>query len=856
MTGLFRKHGQALVDNGYSIIPIPPGRKGPTVDDWQNQPAKTASRFNELAQDHPRDGIGILTKHTPAIDIDCYDQRIVDACMEWCRDNIGDAPLRIGKAPKSLLLYAADKPFRKVTSARYYDPEHPEADPKKKGQRLEVLGDGQQFVAYHIHPETNRPYEWVNDWENPLEVPALDLTVMTEEHARLACREFERLCEEAGWERLGAGSATAAADAEEGDALSEILPPDETEDEVERLKSALKAIEGDVASTYDYDQWRNVLFALKWTRWDCAESLAREWSETSEKHNTREFNVVWRGAQKRDRGREITLGSIFKLAKDSGWDSSRAPTAEEIAKTYEELKAAAVGLQVANDTRAARIELIERMAEANLDAGSEGEVLKLIKEHTGTSITDMRRDLRAARRKVVAEESYIPTHAGYASNLIERLDEKAGVAPVGVQGMIYVYSSSKGIWEGTLAPDFSVQVSKFFDGQENCTRRTDYMAIAQHAYSVISVGKENFFSDAPVGLACTGRFYSVSKDGSIEKEEIDHTHRQRVLSQVKPVVGEMPMFKSFLKQTFEGDENDEQIDLLQEVVGSIILGTMAKFEKVVLFKGPGRSGKGTMMKIIESMLPAEVCSAVSPFRWNSEYYLANLAGKRLNLVGELPDDEPIPAADFKTVTGRDKLEGRHPSHRPFSFRNEAAHVFNTNHFVYTKDHSEAFYGRWILLSFKNSRVSMEDGVQTDLAQRIIDAELPAIMAWALKGAKRLEDRGHFVMTSVHKAMMAQWRHRTNTLIEFLLDKEVCALGPQSTFITRRSSFYEAYVAWCGSSNRRPMGKMKLYDELDGHGIQQLGVRQGSDTNSNDVVRGLRLKSEEAWVTRSDEDDEL
>lgn len=856
MSGLFKKHAVTLVRNGYTVVPIPPKRKGPVIEDWLKNAARTPEQANNLADENPKDGVGILTRDTPAVDIDCLDQEIVDAMLQWCSDNIGDAPLRIGNAPKSLLLYVADKPFSKITSARYYDPEHPERDPKRKGQRLEVLGEGQQFVAYHIHPDTGRPYEWVNDWENPLEVAAMDLPVITAEHARLACREFERLCEAAGWKRLGTGSSAATdnGEADDSDPFSQIDPPDETEEEIERVRSALKAIEGDVASTYDYDQWRNVLFALKWTRWDCAESLAREWSETSDKHVTKEFNVVWRGAQKRDRGREITLGTMFRMAKDAGWDSSRAPTPEDIARSYAELLEEAKLLTEADDTRAARMALIQKMAEVNLDAGSEGEVLKVIKAHTGTSITDMRRDLRAARRKVVAEVSYIPTHAGYAENLIDRLDEKSGVAPVGVQGMIYVYSQRKGVWEGTLAPDFSVQVAKQFDGQENCTRRADYMAIAQHAYGIISAGKDNFFHEAPVGLACTGRFYSVNATGGIEKEELDHTHRQRVLSPVKPVVGEMPKFKSFLAETFAGEGMEEQIALLQEVVGSIILGTLAKYEKVVLFKGPGRSGKGTMMKIIEAMLPAEVVSAVSPFRWNNEYYLANLAGKRLNLVGELPDDEPIPAADFKTVTGRDKLEGRHPSHRPFSFRNEAAHLFNTNHYVYTKDHSEAFYGRWILLSFHNSRLGMEDGVQTDLAHQIIAAELPQIMAWALQGAKRIEDRGYFEMTSVHKKMMAQWRHRTNTLIEFLLDREVCTLGSLKTHVTRRSLFYEAYVKWCSSSNRRPMGKMKLYDEMDGYGVQQLGVRKGSDDKSNDVIRGLRLTSEEVWIP--DDDDEL
>lgn len=868
MTGPFKKHGQALIANGYSIIPIPVGTKGPKVPDWQAINLRTADEFDafvagtyrvtvedrvvERPNVKPTDGIGISTKLTPAVDIDCLDSDIVDAMVKWCEDNIGAAPIRIGKAPKALLLYAADKPFRKYTSARYFDPAHPELDPKRKGQRLEILGDGQQFVAYHTHPETNKPYEWTVDWQEPLEVAAMDLETITPEHARLACLEFERLCKEAGWELLGAGSANESSDAADGpvDSLSEITPPEETEPEIERVRAALKAISGDVASTYDYDQWRNVLFALKWLRWDCAESLAREWSESSDKHVTKEFNTVWRGAQKRDRGREITIGSVFKLAKDNGWVAKRGETAEEIKANFDELMLMVAGLENVPNTRSAVQEIIKKMSEVTLTTASEGQILKAVKKMTGDTIGDLRRDLAKARKEHAKEESFMATHAGYAANIIDRLEEKAGVRPVGVEGMIYAYSDSKGIWKGTVSNDFSVQIANAFDGQENCSRRNDYIAIANHAYSVLADGKEDFFMEAPVGLACQGRFYTLGKKGTIEREELDHTHRQRVLSPVVPKVGEMPMFNRYLKDTFAGDEDDEQIQLLQEVMGAIMLGLMARYERVVLLKGPGRSGKGTIMKIIENLVPRDARSAVSPYNWDSEYYLANLAGKRLNVVGELPDDDPIPASHFKSVTGRDTMTGRHPSHRPFTFRNEAAHVFNTNHFVYTKDHSEAFYTRWVMLEFRNTLIGREKDQIESLAQDIVDNELPAIMAWALQGAKRLRERGYFPTTKVHKQLMAQWRHRTSTLLEFLLERDTCYLGDPRKVWCRRSEFYSRYVAWCKESNRRPMGKMKLYDELSGLGGQvdvAMGMRDGYD-----VVLGVSFDSA-AWVLDLDDE---
>lgn len=870
MTGPFKKYGKALVTNGYSIIPIPTGSKGPKLPDWQALSLKTAEEFDAFVKGTYRverdgspvnlpnvrenDGIGIQTKHTPAVDIDCLDEQIVEDMLQWCYDNLGDAPLRIGKAPKSLLVYAASTPFTKVTSARYWNPNTPDIDPKKKvGQRLEILGDGQQFVAYHIHPETNEPYRWVKDWEEPLEVDALDLPVITPEHARLACLEFERLCEAAGWERIGDGSAQKAAGSgdAENDALAEVLPPEETEREVERVREALKAISGDIASTYDYDQWRNVLFALKWTRWDCAESLARTWSETSDKHNTKEFNVVWRGAQKRDRGREITLGSVFKLAKDCGWDASRTMSEEEIAEQFESIEAMIAALASVDNTRKAVQDILKKMASLPLSTTAEGQLLKGVKKHTGDSVADLRRDLAKARKEHAKEESFMATHAGYAAHMIERLESKAGVKPVGVEGMIYSYSESKGIWKGVPVNDFSVQVAAAFDGQENCSRRNDYLAIANHAYSILAEGNESFFSDAPVGLACKGRFYMLGKNGEIEREELDSTHRQRVLSPYVPKVGPMPLFEKYLQDTFAGDPDDEQQMMLQEVMGAIMLGLMARYEKVLLLKGPGRSGKGTIMKIIERLVPEDARSAVSPFNWDSEYYLANLAGKRLNVVGELPDDEPIPAAYFKSVTGRDTMTGRHPSHRPFTFRNEAAHIFNTNHYVYTKDHSEAFYSRWLLMEFRNSRIGREEDQIVTLARDIIEQELPAIMAWALQGAKRLQERGYFPTTKVHKKMMAEWRHRTSTLLEFLLDRDACVLGDPNKLFVRRAEFYSRYTAWCRESNRRPLGKVRLYDDLENVGAQVNVFITRLD--GYDIVRGVSF-DHGAWDNLDDDED--
>jgi putative DNA primase/helicase len=481
--------------------------------------------------------------------------------------------------------------------------------------------------------------------------------------------------------------------------------------------------------------------------------------------------------------------------------------------------------------------LLNKIVEADLSTLSEERLIKAIKDQTKIALGALRKAAKVAR-----EPADKPTHANYALALLKELKAQGDVPAVGVEGKLWKYAPDRGVWVGRLTSDYEVEVAQHFDGKENCNRRSDYVAIATHAYAIASEDEEDFFNDAPIGLACEKRFYRVTDENEIVRDKLSADHRQRVLSPVRPITGDMPIFRAFMADTFRGDGNTEQIDLLQEVMGAVALGTMARHEKVLLLKGPGRSGKSTIAKIIEHLVPSDARSAVSPFKWDSEYYLANMAGKRLNVVGELPDDEAIPASHFKSVTGRDMLTGRHPTHRPFNFRNTAAHIFNANHYVFTKDHSEAFYARWILMDFRNSRLGTDETINVNLAEQIIRDELPAIMAWALQGAKRLQERGNFPTTKAHNRLMDQWRRRTSTLMEFLQDDDECLLGKGDQFSVRRSNFYEAYSRWCRDSNRRPLGKQRLYDEIETPQVAALGVKFSKLAGNSVLLRGVLIKT--------------
>jgi putative DNA primase/helicase len=347
------------------------------------------------------------------------------------------------------------------------------------------------------------------------------------------------------------------------------------------------------------------------------------------------------------------------------------------------------------------------------------------------------------------------------------------------------------------------KVAEVHDGKDLCVRGSDYASIANHAISL--AGQDDFFVAAPVGLATPEGFYQIVGN-EVSVTPLTPAHRQRVKIAVAPKSMPTPLFGEFLHDTFKSNvpgEELEQVALVQEIAGATMLGIMHRYQKAVLFYDRyGRAGKGTLERILRELVPPAFVTAVSPFNWDREYYIMLLAGARLNVYGELPDSESIPAAVFKTVTGGDLLTGRHPTQRPIKFKNEAAHLFMSNHLINTKDHSEAFFSRWLLVEFPNSRLLSGLPLDPGLADRIVHGELPGIAHWALEGAIRLMKNGRFSASKVHDRLMSQWRCTTNSLDEFIQD--CCDLGEPHT--CRRSLFYKLYINWCKDNGRRGFAK--------------------------------------------------
>jgi hypothetical protein len=139
---------------GFSPLPLE-GKAPKMMTGWQTKFDVTTEEIRLWGKSYPyAHNTGMLTKFTPAVDIDLMHPEAAEAIEALAREHFeerGDILVRVGKAPKRAILLRTDEPFDKIARSFEW--------PQGKGQ-IEVLANGQQVVAFGIHPETKQPYRW------------------------------------------------------------------------------------------------------------------------------------------------------------------------------------------------------------------------------------------------------------------------------------------------------------------------------------------------------------------------------------------------------------------------------------------------------------------------------------------------------------------------------------------------------------------------------------------------------------------------------------------------------------------------------------------------------------------------
>lgn len=309
----FGTYFENLLANGYSIVPIAPGEKYPKgINEWQliDFSYERCKNLLKAQKDLADWGIGIKTGELCAIDMDITESGIIKPLVEWLEKNVGEAPIRIGMHPKCLLLYRAETQQKKIW-VEYYNC-------LKQKQKVEILGQGSQFVAFHTHPDIRQPYFWIMN-ESPLNIKKADLPIIQTKQLHQFL-EYLKEIKPSDWQDKASSSRKTESATEDNDLAGHT--PKKMID-ITTLPPFL-----DTISSESYEVWIQVGMALyhEYDGSDEAFQLWNGWSKKSAKYKKEEMMIKWGSFQQNCFKQEpITISTVFYLAKKEGYFCSQLP---------------------------------------------------------------------------------------------------------------------------------------------------------------------------------------------------------------------------------------------------------------------------------------------------------------------------------------------------------------------------------------------------------------------------------------------------------------------------------------------------------------------------------------------------
>jgi putative DNA primase/helicase len=340
------------------------------------------------------------------------------------------------------------------------------------------------------------------------------------------------------------------------------------------------------------------------------------------------------------------------------------------------------------------------------------------------------------------------------------------------------------------------------------------------------VGDPQFFNKATPGISFTDCFVELSPDNTLRQAPNGPQNRARHQLPFAYVRNSMPSPKllSFFGECFAGTPDaSERVECIRELVGLCLLGKGPLFHRALILHGSGANGKSVLLSIIRRAFPETAVASVPAQSWSHEYARARLAGKRVNIVNELPEGDIIDSSSFKAIIAGDSTMARQPYGRMFDFLPEAGHLFATNTLPGTTDQTEGFWRRFVLIGFPNS-VPLEQQ-NPHLADELCATDLPAFVGWCLSGAAAALARNSLTIPPTSATAVSEWR-RESDQVALWVEERTKHVHPGDGDLA--SYLYANYRAWAEANGHKRLSSTSFGKRLRLLGLHSHRTMRGSE----------------------------
>lgn len=272
-----------------------------------------------------------------------------------------------------------------------------------------------------------------------------------------------------------------------------------------------------------------------------------------------------------------------------------------------------------------------------------------------------------------------------------------------------------------------------------------------------------------------------------------------------------PLWLNFLSEITNG--NDELIEFLQLAVGYTLFGHTREQMMFVLI-GSGGNGKGVFSRIIHSVLGEYASTMQSNLLKpgainanNPSPALMKLQGKRIWTCSEVPKGMKLDEALTKQITGGDLLSARNLYGDQTEFLPVGKLWLSVNTMPRVRHDDAGMWRRLVAIPFEAKFVGKSR--DNDLEEKL-KAELPGILNWAIKGARKYAKKGKLERPKLIKDLTKVLRGDVDTVGNWV--GHDCKRGEGLQLQSKHA--YESYIQFMRSEKTAILNQKEFKAEME------------------------------------------
>lgn len=390
------------------------------------------------------------------------------------------------------------------------------------------------------------------------------------------------------------------------------------------------------------------------------------------------------------------------------------------------------------------------------------------------------------------------------------------------RSQLFRYRPATGVWEGLRDSEVISDVTAYDLTPVQVGTRSEHVLQVNNskARGVLSLLKDardvpTFFDNAPVGVGFQNGVLSVDvTTGELALKEHSPENRLRYAYPF-PYAPGAPKPERYARlilraaRDLSTRDKADTFRLLLEHLGASLVGLAPRFERALVLWGDGGTGNSTIVKVHAGCMPPGSVGSTSPSSFEDKFHRAQLDGRLLNAVDDLPKDEMKNAGPWKSIITGGPIEAAHKNKPPFTFCCVAGQLWACNEPPPVADTGHAFRRRTIVLRFTSKLDESEK--RRDMAEHVL-AERASIVHHALSMLSQAIARNGLTIPPHSQAHLDEWI-RNSDAKEVFFEEELVVLKPeqrgQLDLWMPAILIYQHYVRWCEAKGHKPCSDTKL-----------------------------------------------